>query len=96
MSDSILDNIIPAMDDYQTKADTVFPDMKDKIEEVADAIGVEPDSLDEMVTTVTEDIEDMYDEGYNAIDMMWDQLDAIYDLQQAYLDWADAVMEVIR
>jgi len=72
MVDSITDSFVPTITEWIPKMGDTFDDFKRKIEETADAIGVDPESLDDMVQEVTDDIEDLYDEGQDAIDMMLD------------------------
>lgn len=93
--DIISDNFIPAVEKYMPEAAKEFEKFTDRIEETANAIGIDPNNLQEMIEDLIDDIEDMYDAGYDAIDMMDEQLDIIRDLQDEYLQLAEDVWEYI-
>lgn len=92
---AIEENFIPAIEEHMPEAAKAFEDFTQKIENTVEAIGIEPNNLSDMTNELTEDIQRMYDEGYEAISMMEQQLWAVYDLQAGYLDLAASVWDYI-
>lgn len=91
----IEENFIPAVEKHMPEAAKAFEDFTQKIEDTANAIGVGPNNLSDMTNELTNDIQRMYDEGYEAINVLEQQLWATYDLQAGYLELAQSVWEYI-
>ena len=91
----IEENFIPAIEEHMPEAAKAFEDFTQKIEDTANAIGVGPNNLSDMTNELTNDIQRMYDEGYEAINVLEQQLWATYDLQAGYLELAQSVWEYI-
>jgi hypothetical protein len=66
------DNFLPSIESYIPRAGKAFEDFTDKIKDTANAIGVDPGNLSDMTQELTDDIDNLYYSGMEAISMMWD------------------------
>lgn len=79
-----------------SEAEGAMTQYQDTVSSVADETGTSLDDLSGYIDDVSTSTDICRDAGLEATEMMWDQIDAIHDLSQYYLDLADSVYEYIE
>lgn len=79
-----------------SEAEGAMTQYQDTVSSVADETGTNLDDLSGYIDDVSTSTDICRDAGLEATEMMWDQIDAIQDLSQYYLDLADSVYEYIE
>lgn len=79
-----------------SEAEGAMTQYQDTVSSVADETGTSLDDLSGYIDDVSTSTDICRDTGLEATEMMWDQIDAIQDLSQYYLDLADSVYEYIE
>ena len=79
-----------------SEAEGAMTQYQDTVSSVADETGTNLDDLSGYIDDVSTSTDICRDAGLEATEMMWDQIDAIHDLSQYYLDLADSVYEYIE
>lgn len=79
-----------------SEAEGAMIQYQDTVSSVADETGTSLDDLSGYIDDVSTSTDICRDAGLEATEMMWDQIDAIHDLSQYYLDLADSVYEYIE
>ena len=96
MSGYLIQNFEPAVVEYVGHAEAAFTTFKGQIQETANAIGVNPDSLDAMVSTLTSNMNSLYNEADQATRALWNQLQQVRELQIGYQQLMVDVMNAVR
>ena len=79
-----------------SEAEGAMTQYQDTVSSVADETGTNLDDLSGYIDDVSTSTDICRDAGLEATEMMWDQIDAIHDLSQYYLNLADSVYEYIE
>lgn len=79
-----------------SEAEGAMTQYQDTVSSVADETGTNLDDLSGYIDDVSTSTNICRDTGLEATEMMWDQIDAIQNLSQYYLDLADSVYEYIE
>ena len=95
-ADNIRDNFVPEIQAHTETVSGYFDTMKEKVQEVANAVGVNEDSLNAMVDNASLALDNLYSSLTIAIGEISGSLDTIYAAQRAYSSWAGAVQEVVK
>ena len=79
-----------------SEAEGAMTQYQDTVSSVADETGTNLDDLSGYIDDVSTSTDICRDAGLEATEMMWDQISAIQDLSQYYLELADSVYEYIE
>lgn len=79
-----------------SEAEGAMTQYQDTVSSVADETGTNLDDLSGYIDNVSTSTDICRDAGLEATEMMWDQISAIQDLSQYYLELADSVYEYIE
>ena len=79
-----------------SEAEGAMTQYQDTVSSVADETGTNLDDLSGYIDDVSTSTDICRDAGLEATEMMWDQIDAIHDLSQYYLNLADSIYEYIE
>ena len=79
-----------------SEAEGAMTQYQDTVSSVADETGTSLDDLSGYIDDVSTSTDICRDAGLEATEMMWDQISAIQDLSQYYLELADSVYEYIE
>lgn len=78
------------------EAENAMTQYQDTVSNVANETGTNLDNLKDYIDNVSQSTDDCREQGLEAVEEMWDQIDVIHDLSQQYLDLADSVYEYIE
>lgn len=78
------------------EAENAMTQYQDTVSNVANETGTNLDNLKDYIDNVSQSTDDCREQGLEAVEEMWDQIDVIQDLSQQYLDLADSVYEYIE
>lgn len=92
----VSDNFSETFDNYIQKMEDSLKEYQDTTQEVGEITGTTYEDLQEKIEDTSDSTDYFTETGLNATEMMWNQLDAIHEQINGYLDYAAAVMETVR